>query len=142
MGENAQRYDMKSRLSLSNNISVLSNSKNEYYAVTSDEIGNITSYDGLNYTWVGRQLKSVRPVGNQSVGATYSYNSDGQRIGKNIVLPDGETYDYDYYYNGDILAGYKLVITDEEGQASTHIVTFINRTKSIDLSILEKIILA
>lgn len=133
---------MKSRLSLSNNISALSNSKNEYYDVTSDEIGNITSYDGLNYTWVGRQLKSVSPVGNPSVGATYSYNSDGQRIGKNITLDDGETYDYDYYYNGDILAGYRLVITDEEGQASTHIVTFINRTKSIDLSILEKIILA
>ena len=125
LGENAQRYDMKSRLSLSNNISALSNSKNEYYAVTSDEIGNITSYDGLNYTWVGRQLKSVSPVGNPSVGATYSYNSDGQRIGKNIILDDGETYDYDYYYNGDILAGYKLVITDEEGQASTHIVTIM-----------------
>ena len=125
LGENAQRYDMESRLSLSNNISALSNSKNEYYAVTSDEIGNITSYDGLNYTWVGRQLKSVSPVGDSSVGATYSYNSDGQRIGKNITLDDGEAYDYDYYYNGDILAGYKLVITDEEGQASTHIVTFM-----------------
>ena len=125
LGENAQRYDMESRLSLSNNISVLSNSKNEYYAVTSDEIGNITSYDGLNYTWVGRQLKSVSPVGNPSVGATYSYNSDGQRIGKYLVLDGGETYDYDYYYNGDILSGYKLVITDEEGQASTHIVTFM-----------------
>ena len=116
---------MKSRLSLSNNISALSNSKNEYYDVTSDEIGNITSYDGLNYTWVGRQLKSVSQVGNPSVGATYSYNSDGQRIGKNITLDDGETYDYDYYYNGNILAGYRLVITDEEGQASTHIVTFM-----------------
>ena len=116
---------MKSQLSLSNNISALSNSKNEYYDVTSDEIGNITSYDGLNYTWVGRQLKSVSSAEDSSVGATYSYNSDGQRIGKNIVLPDGETYDYDYYYNGDILAGYKLVITDEEGQASTHIVTFM-----------------
>ena len=125
LGENAQRYDLESRLSLSNNISALSNSKNEYYAVTSDEIGNITSYDGLNYTWVGRQLKSVSPVGNPSVGATYSYNSDGQRIGKNIVLPDGETYDYDYYYNGDILAGYKLVITKSDGSSTTHNVAFM-----------------
>ena len=125
LGENAQRYDMKSRLSLSNNISALSNSKNEYYAVTSDEIGNITSYDGLNYTWVGRQLKSVSQVGNPSVGATYSYNSDGQRIGKNIILPDGETYDYDYYYNGDILAGYKLVITKSDGSSTTHNVAFM-----------------
>ena len=125
LGENAQRYDMESRLSLSNNISALSNSKNEYYAVTSDEIGNITSYDGLNYTWVGRQLKSVSPVGNPSVGTTYSYNSDGQRIGKNITLDDGETYDYDYYYNGDILAGYKLVITNADGSSTTHNVTFM-----------------
>ncbi len=116
---------MKSRLSLSNNISALSNSKNEYYAVTSDKIGNITSYDGLNYTWVGRQLKSVSPVGDSSVGATYSYNSDGQRIGKNIVLPDGETYDYDYYYNGDFLAGYKLVITKSDGSSTTHNVAFM-----------------
>ena len=125
LGENAQRYDMKSRLSLSNNISALSNSKNEYYAVTSDEIGNITSYDGLNYTWVGRQLKSVSSAENSSVGATYSYNSDGQRIGKNITLDDGETYDYDYYYNGDILAGYKLVITNADGSSTTHNVTFM-----------------
>ena len=116
---------MKSRLSLSNNISALSNSKNEYYDVTSDEIGNITSYDGLNYTWVGRQLKSVSQVGNPSVGATYSYNSDGQRIGKNITLDDGETYDYDYYYNGDILAGYKLVITKSDGSSTTHNVAFM-----------------
>ena len=116
---------MKSRLSLSNNISALSNSKNEYYDVTSDEIGNITSYDGLNYTWVGRQLKSVSQVGNPSVGATYSYNSDGQRIGKNIVLPDGETYDYDYYYNGDFLAGYRLVITKSDGSSTTHNVAFM-----------------
>ena len=125
LGENAQRYDMESRLSLSNNISALSNSKNEYYAVTSDEIGNITSYDGLNYTWVGRQLKSVSPVGNPSVGATYSYNFDGQRIGKNITLDGGEVYDYDYYYNGDILAGYRLVITNADGSSTTHNVAFM-----------------
>ena len=125
LGENAQRYDMKSRLSLSNNISALSNSKNEYYDVTSDEIGNITSYDGLNYTWVGRQLKSVSSAENSSVGATYSYNSDGQRIGKNITLDDGETYDYDYYYNGDTLAGYKLVITKSDGSSTTHNVAFM-----------------
>ena len=116
---------MESLLSLSNNISALSNSKNEYYAVTSDEIGNITSYDGFNYTWVGRQLKSVSPVGNPSVGTTYSYNSDGQRIGKNITLDGGEVYDYDYYYNGDILAGYKLVITKSDGSSTTHNVVYV-----------------
>ena len=121
LGENAQRYDMKSRLLPNSGNSVGGN----YSKVESDENGNITSYDGLNYTWVGRQLKSVSQVGNPSVGVTYSYNSDGQRIGKYLVLDGGETYDYDYYYNGDILSGYKLVITDDEGQASTHIVTFM-----------------
>ena len=115
---------MKSRLLPNGGISVANVSGN-YSKVESDEIGNITSYDGLNYTWVGRQLKSVSQVGNPSVGATYSYNSDGQRIGKNIILPDGETYDYDYYYNGDILAGYKLVITKSDGLSTTHNVAFM-----------------
>ena len=95
------------------------------YSISSDTIGNITNLNGFNYTWVGRQLKSVSPVGDSSVGATYSYNSDGQRIGKNITLDDGETYDYDYYYNGDILAGYKLVITNADGSSTTHNVTFM-----------------
>lgn len=124
LGENAQRYDMKSRLLSNGGISVANVSGN-YSKVESDEIGNITSYDGLNYTWVGRQLKSVSQVGNPSVGATYSYNSDGQRIGKNITLDGGEVYDYDYYYNGDILAGYKLVITKSDGSSTTHNVAFM-----------------
>ena len=122
LGENAQRYDMKSRLSLSNNISALSNSKNEYYAVTSDEIGNITEYNDSIYTWIGRQLQSVS---NEDYTSTFSYNSDGQRIGKNITLDGGEVYDYDYYYNGDILAGYKLVITKSDGSSTTHNVAFM-----------------
>ena len=95
------------------------------YSISSDTIGNITNLNGLNYTWVGRQLKSVSPVGDSSVGATYSYNSDGQRIGKNITLDGGEVYDYDYYYNGDILAGYRLVITKSDGSSTTHNVAFM-----------------
>ncbi len=124
LGENAQRYDMKSRLLPNGGISVANVSGN-YSKVESDKIGNITSYDGLNYTWVGRQLKSVSPAGDSSIGATYSYNSDGQRIGKNITLDGGEVYDYDYYYNGDILAGYRLVITNADGSSTTHNVTFM-----------------
>ena len=95
------------------------------YSISSDTIGNITNLNGFNYTWVGRQLKSVSPVGDSSVGATYSYNSDGQRIGKNITLDGGEVYDYDYYYNGDILAGYKLVITKSDGSSTTHNIAFM-----------------
>ena len=95
------------------------------YSISSDTIGNITNLNGFNYTWVGRQLKSVSPVGDSSVGATYSYNSDGQRIGKNITLDGGEVYDYDYYYNGDILAGYRLVITKSDGSSTTHNIAFM-----------------
>ena len=95
------------------------------YSINSDTIGNITNLNGFNYTWVGRQLKSVSPVRNPSVGATYSYNSDGQRIGKDITLDGGEVYDYDYYYNGDILAGYRLVITKSDGSSTTHNIAFM-----------------
>ena len=46
LGENAQRYDMKSRLLPNGGISVANVSGN-YSKVESDEIGNITSYDGF-----------------------------------------------------------------------------------------------
>ena len=112
---------MKSRLLSNGGISVANVSGN-YSKVESDEIGNITSYNDSIYTWIGRQLKSVS---NEDYTSTFSYNSDGQRTGKTIVFNGASTYNYDYYYNGDILSGYKLVITDEEGQASTHIVTIM-----------------
>ena len=120
LGENAQSYDLKSRLSLTSKISTLSD--NGYYAVTSDEIGNITSYKGSTYTWVGRQLKSVS---NEDYTSTFSYNSDGLRIGKTISVNGDSTYNYEYYYNGDILSGYKLVITESDGSSTTHNVTFM-----------------
>lgn len=121
LGENAQRYDMKSRLLSNGGISVANNSGN-YSKVESDEIGNITKYNDSIYTWIGRQLQSIS---NEDYTSTFSYNSDGQRTGKTIVFNGASTYNYEYYYNGDILAGYRLVITDEEGQASTHIVTIM-----------------
>ena len=121
LGNNAVRYDMSSRLSGNNGIAVLNDNK-DVSVVTSDTIGNITSYNGSTYTWLGRQLQSVS---NDEMTTTFLYNADGQRIGKKISIFGDSEYDYSYYYNGDILAGYKLVITDEEGQASTHIVTFM-----------------
>ena len=114
---------MKSRLLPNSGISLLSLGDNEnYYSVTSDEIGNITSYKGSTYTWVGRQLKSVS---NEDYTSTFSYNSDGQRIGKTISVNGDSTYNYEYYYNGDILSGYKLVITESDGSSTTHNVTFM-----------------
>ena len=118
LGENAQRYDMKSRLLPNSGISVGGN----YSKVESDEIGNITKYNDSIYTWIGRQLQSVS---NEDYTSTFSYNSDGQRIGKSIVFKGASTYNYEYYYNGDILAGYKLVITKSDGSSTTHNVAFM-----------------
>ena len=82
----------------------------EQYSVSSDEIGNTTDYKGSTYTWVGRQLRSITDSDNSST--TYSYNSDGQRISKIVNTADGKMYNYRYYYNGDILAGFILYATE------------------------------
>ena len=82
----------------------------EQYSVSSDKIGNTTSYKGSTYTWVGRQLRSITDSDNSST--TYSYNSDGQRISKIVNTADGKMYNYRYYYNGDILAGFILYATE------------------------------
>ena len=121
LGENAQRYDMKSRLLSNGGISVANVSGN-YSKVESDEIGNITSYNDSIYTWIGRQLQSVS---NEDYTSTFSYNSDGQRTGKTIVFNGASTYNYEYYYNGDILAGYRLVITKSDGSSTTHNIAFM-----------------
>ena len=78
----------------------------EQYSVSSDKIGNTIGYKGSTYTWVGRQLCSITDSDNSST--TYSYNSDGQRISKIVNTADGKMYNYRYYYNGDILAGFIL----------------------------------
>ncbi|MBP3560402.1 MAG: RHS repeat-associated core domain-containing protein, partial [Clostridia bacterium] len=64
--------------------------------ITYDNIGNMTSFNGKTYSWLGRQLQSISGL------ATYTYNMDGQRIGKKT-----SNADITYYYNGDILAGEK-----------------------------------
>ena len=64
--------------------------------ITYDNIGNMTSFNGRTYSWLGRQLQSINGL------ATYTYNMDGQRIGKKTSNDD-----ITYYYNGDILAGQK-----------------------------------
>lgn len=82
----------------------------EQYSVSSDKIGNTIGYKGSTYTWVGRQLRSITNSDNSST--TYSYNSDGQRISKIVNTADGKMYNYRYYYNGDILAGFILYATE------------------------------
>ncbi|MBR0540960.1 MAG: hypothetical protein IJK26_02000, partial [Clostridia bacterium] len=49
------------------------------YPVTSDAIGNITSYNGFTYSYLGRQLTGLY---NNESGILYGYNADGQRISK------------------------------------------------------------
>ena len=93
------------------------------YSISSDTIGNITNLNGSEYSWLGRQLQSVSNSDNSNT--TYSYNADGQRIAKVVNSANGDEYNYVYYYNGDILAGYKLVITKSDGSSTTHNVAFM-----------------
>ena len=93
------------------------------YSISSDTIGNITNLNGPKYSWLGRQLQSVSNSDNSKT--TYSYNADGQRIAKTVNSANGDEYNYGYYYNGDILAGYKLVITKSDGSSTTHNVAFM-----------------
>ena len=93
------------------------------YSISSDTIGNITNLNGPKYSWLGRQLQSVSNSDNSKT--TYSYNADGQRIAKAVNSANGDEYNYGYYYNGDILAGYKLVITKSDGSSTTHNVAFM-----------------
>ena len=93
------------------------------YSISSDTIGNITNLNGSEYSWLGRQLQSVSNSDNSNT--TYSYNADGQRIAKAVNSANGDEYNYGYYYNGDILAGYKLVITKSDGSSTTHNIAFM-----------------
>ena len=93
------------------------------YSISSDTIGNITNLNGSKYSWLGRQLQSISNSDNSNT--TYSYNADGQRIAKAVNSANGDEYNYRYYYNGDILAGYRLVITKSDGSSTTHNVAFM-----------------
>ena len=62
--------------------------------ITYDNIGNMTSFNGKTYSWLGRQLQSISGL------ATYTYNMDGLRTSKTA---NGVTTNY--YYNGSTLAG-------------------------------------
>jgi len=61
-------------------------------SITSDNIGNITSWDGKTFTWNGRQLASYAKNGTTT---SYKYNADGIRTQKqsgNVTT--------DYFLNG------------------------------------------
>ena len=79
------------------------------YPIISDAIGNITSYKGFTYSYLGRQLTGLY---NNESGILYNYNADGQRISKSYDSIGGFALDYDYYYNGSTLAGFVLTLND------------------------------
>ena len=50
-------------------------------AITYDGIGNMTSYNGASYTWMGRELRKIT---NGSNTYSYKYNADGIRTSKTV----------------------------------------------------------
>ena len=91
------------------------------YPVTSDAIGNITSYNGFTYSSLGRQLQGLN---NGESGVSYGYNADGQRISKSYDSIEGFALDYEYYYNGSTLAGFRLYVIDCV-EAEEYLVSFM-----------------
>ena len=91
------------------------------YPVTSDAIGNITSYNGFTYSYLGRQLQGLN---NGESGVSYGYNADGQRISKSYDSIEGFALDYEYYYNGSTLAGFRLYVIDCV-EAEEYLVSFM-----------------
>ena len=82
--------------------------------ITVDAIGNMLTYNGATFTWLGRQLQGISDEYNN---ISYSYDMDGRRVGKSVT---GEDYsaNYTYYYNGDILAGFDMTLDEGEGPLS------------------------
>lgn len=74
--------------------------------IQSDEIGNITNIDGIEFFWDGRQLQGAGENGTPYI--RYEYNIDGQRTKKILQYPGTDTPTVtEYFYNGSTLAGQK-----------------------------------
>ena len=50
-------------------------------AITYDGIGNMLTYNGSTYTWMGRELRKIT---NGSNTYSYKYNADGIRTSKTV----------------------------------------------------------
>lgn len=91
--------------------------------IESDEIGNPVNIDGTLLEWNGRQLKKIYSDDNNYI--EYFYNTDGQRVKKEIFLADNDLYyTYEYFYNGEILAGQKLTKI-EDGVEKNYTLAFM-----------------
>ena len=68
-------------------------------AITYDGIGNMTSYNGSSYTWMGRELRKIT---NGSNTYSYKYNADGIRTSKTV---NGTTTEF--FLNGSQILAQK-----------------------------------
>ena len=68
-------------------------------AITYDGIGNMTSYNGSTYTWMGRELRKIT---NGSNTYSYKYNADGIRTSKTV---NGTTTEF--FLNGSQILAQK-----------------------------------
>ena len=76
------------------------------FEIESDEIGNFTNINGVDFNWNGRRLESISQEGTGII--SYEYNIDGQRVSKTVTDPEtNEVTTTEYFYNGSILAGQK-----------------------------------
>ena len=82
--------------------------------ITVDAIGNMLTYNGATFTWLGRRLQGITDEYNN---ISYSYDMDGRRVGKSVTSEDYSA-DYTYYYNGDILAGFDMTLDEGAGPLS------------------------
>ena len=69
-------------------------------AITYDGIGNMLTYNGATYTWMGRELRKIASGSNTY---SYKYNADGIRSSKTV---NGTTTEY--FLNGSQILALKV----------------------------------
>ena len=79
--------------------------------ISYDASGNPTSYRGETVTWNGRLMTSFTKDDRRY---EYSYNSDGMRTVKRVYEDDELVYTYTYIWDGDVLLGGRMEVTDTD----------------------------
>ena len=79
--------------------------------ISYDASGNPTSYRGETVTWNGRLMTSFTKDDRRY---EYSYNSDGMRTVKRVYEDDELVYTYTYIWDGDVLLGGRMEVTDAD----------------------------
>ena len=79
--------------------------------ISYDASGNPTSYRGETVTWNGRLMTSYTKDDRRY---EYSYNSDGMRTVKRVYEGNELVYTYTYIWDGDVLLGGRMEVTDAD----------------------------